>query len=305
MGPVVVPTVSEPLQGHIGPRVDINQKVAIVREFRSSGVDALDNDHALRSDSTAPGWRHGHRPKSAHARQREPGNSLRHHSIGRQRFIGAPPPLRRAGDRASRKRIHDRGTLPGVRIRPARQDDVPRTVSVQAVQHYSAVGFDLDGTLFDHHESAAVAISKYVSSLGATPTPDLTQLWFTAETTYFDQWRTGHLSFAEQRRRRIRALHAALNLDCPDNDADLDAAFRRYLSEYESAWRAYPDAKELLSTLHTRGIRIGVLTNGNHDQQVDKLRRIELLPSSTLSAHRRRSATPNQTRRPFTPSPRH
>lgn len=146
------------------------------------------------------------------------------------------------------------------------------------MKDYLGVGFDLDGTLVDHEGAATTAIERYIHSLGETPTQDITSLWFAAEAAHYEEWRAGRITFAEQRRRRLRTLLAALKITGIETDADLDAAFQNYLAEYEAAWRPYPDAVHLLAELKQQGTKIGVLTNGNHAQQLAKLRRTGLLP---------------------------
>lgn len=142
---------------------------------------------------------------------------------------------------------------------------------------YLGVGFDLDGTLFDHDGSATTAIKRYVRNLGKEPTEQIITAWFAAEAEYFEQWRAGQISFAEQRRRRVRRLFAALKITGFDSEAALDEAFQIYLAEYESAWSPYLDAPDFLARLKQQGIKVGVLTNGNHEQQLAKLRRTGLL----------------------------
>lgn len=146
------------------------------------------------------------------------------------------------------------------------------------MKNYLGVGFDLDGTLFDHEGAATTAIERYIRGLGETPTKNITGLWFAAEAVHYEEWRAGRITFAEQRRRRLRTLLAALKITGIDTDADLDAAFQNYLAEYEAAWRPYPDAVHLLAELKQQGTKIGVLTNGDHAQQLAKLRRTGLLP---------------------------
>ncbi|MCR2816180.1 hypothetical protein [Microbacterium jiangjiandongii] len=38
--------------------------------------------------------------------------------------------------------------------------------------HWRAIGFDLDGTLFDHVGAAEEAVSEFVADLGCEPTAD-------------------------------------------------------------------------------------------------------------------------------------
>ena len=120
----------------------------------------------------------------------------------------------------------------------------------------SAVFFDLDGTLVDSDSARDAAVRAMVDW------DDVVDLWRDLEEKYFDAYLAGEISHAEQRRRRVADLHAALKRPVREN------WFGDYLKAYEDAWRAFPDAAPTLAALKTR---VGVLTNGRHDQQQAKL----------------------------------
>lgn len=145
-----------------------------------------------------------------------------------------------------------------------------------------AILFDLDDTLFDHRGAVAHGITRWTESVSPghellTETPTL---WRELEDKHLPAWHSGECTFEEQRRRRLREFCLRLGLPVP---ADLDAAFAEFLAHYEAAWTAFPDAAPVLNTLHgldgapSRGLTLGVLTNGVTVQQEAKLRRIGLL----------------------------
>ena len=134
-----------------------------------------------------------------------------------------------------------------------------------------AVGFDLDGTLFDHRGSARVAARSFLRSLGIAPTSVALESWFAAEDEHFERWRSGLVSFAEQRRERLRTVLPLFDVTPPIEEAELDALFDEYLHAYREAWRIFPDSLETLHGLRSRGYRVGLLTNGTQAQQLDKL----------------------------------
>ncbi len=143
---------------------------------------------------------------------------------------------------------------------------------------WPAVGFDLDGTLFDHEGSATVGVEQFTLALGHEPTTELVSIWFDLEARHFEQWRAGNIAFTEQRRRRLRGFLDVLKMPVPDTTDALDAFFALYLESYRRSWRAYDDAVPVLRKLRAQGTRIGVLTNGNHPQQIDKLELTGLAP---------------------------
>jgi len=140
-----------------------------------------------------------------------------------------------------------------------------------------AVGFDLDGTLFDHHGSARSAAVHFLGSLGVVASDSTLASWFDAEEEHFERWRSGEISFSEQRRQRLRSVLPPLGVSVPAGDVDVDELFGGYLRAYESSWRAFPDSLPLLRSLRAAGHRIGLLTNGTEAQQLAKLRTTGLL----------------------------
>ncbi len=119
-----------------------------------------------------------------------------------------------------------------------------------------AVFFDLDGTLVDSDAARDGAVSTMF------PDVDVRDLWQELEDRHFSAYLAGEISHAEQRRRRVADLHAALDRPAPSDWLAI------YLLEYERAWTAFPDALPTLAELH---FRVGVLTNGRMDQQHAKL----------------------------------
>lgn len=133
-----------------------------------------------------------------------------------------------------------------------------------------AVVFDLDDTLFDHTGSAVEALRLWLwlPTVGVQPSDESIARWFAAEERHVAEWRAGRVSWAEQRRGRLREVlpHASSLIA-----GDLDALFNGYLARYEAAWRAFPDVEETLAALAACGVRVGILTNGATAQQGAKL----------------------------------
>ena len=95
-----------------------------------------------------------------------------------------------------------------------------------------AVGFDLDGTLFDHHGSTRSAAVHFLASLGVVASDSTLASWFAAEEQHFERWRSGEISFSEQRRERLRSVLPPLGVDVPAGDVDVDELFGVYLRAY-------------------------------------------------------------------------
>jgi putative hydrolase of the HAD superfamily len=132
----------------------------------------------------------------------------------------------------------------------------------------------LDGTLVDHDTAATVALVQALQTL-----PDLgvdpalvRRRWKQLEDLAMERYLSGELTFIEQRRLRVTSLAAELGLGTW-NTSRADAWFAGYLRHYESAWRTYPDVRPALDALAEQHphLRLGVLTNGDADQQRRKL----------------------------------
>jgi putative hydrolase of the HAD superfamily len=140
----------------------------------------------------------------------------------------------------------------------------------------AAVLFDLDGTLLDHDAASAAAVRSWLACCGVGPgdTEAAIPLWLELEQRHYPAWRRGEISFAEQRRRRTRDFFDALGI--PVRAAELDDAFAQYLAGYEAGWSAFGDAAPALLRVRARGLRTGVLTNGDQEQQTAKVTRTGL-----------------------------
>lgn len=138
-----------------------------------------------------------------------------------------------------------------------------------------AVIFDLDGTLIDHVGSATKALEQWLPELGATLTEELTAAWFVAEEKHFPAWRSREITFAEQRRRRLRDFLPLIKSPVGD-DAELDDVFSGYLRHYEAAWTCFDDAAETLEDISRLPVKMAVLTNGTNEQQHAKLKAVGL-----------------------------
>ncbi len=138
----------------------------------------------------------------------------------------------------------------------------------------SAVAFDLDGTLLDHRTASARGLAHLVRELGAIRPRSLEHAWWDAEDRHLAAWRQGRITFAEQRRRRLRDVLPLLS-GLPGrefaSDEQLDDIFGIYLRAYEAEWCLFPEVVTVLDAVASAGLRVGLLTNGNEEQQVRKL----------------------------------
>jgi putative hydrolase of the HAD superfamily len=131
--------------------------------------------------------------------------------------------------------------------------------------------FDIDDTLIDHasaSRTATAAVHRHAKV--AEPLDDFVASWSRALRHYFDLYLGGRLTFEEQRRARMRAT---VSSDLTDEEAD--RLFALYAEAYESAWSLFPDVTACLDSL--AGHRLGIISNGQREQQVRKLKRSGVL----------------------------
>ncbi|GAB2618489.1 haloacid dehalogenase [Paractinoplanes abujensis] len=128
---------------------------------------------------------------------------------------------------------------------------------------------DLDDTLIDHHGAVRAALDLWLPELGVASTSETSALWDEVQERHMVAWRERRVSFAEQRRRRLRDFLPQIRIPYEEND--LDPIFEGYLRAYESSWRRFPDVDEALAALGAAGLTTAVLTNGTVEQQRAKL----------------------------------
>jgi putative hydrolase of the HAD superfamily len=144
-----------------------------------------------------------------------------------------------------------------------------------------AVLFDLDGTLMDHDAARVAGLAAHATeALPGISASELERLdceWTRLEALHYEQYASGRCTFVEQRRRRVRGMHAALERAAP-SDADADAWFGGYLGHYRAAWRAFDDVAPALAALASAhpDLAFGVVTNGEGEPQRAKLAAIGL-----------------------------
>jgi putative hydrolase of the HAD superfamily len=131
--------------------------------------------------------------------------------------------------------------------------------------------FDIDDTLLDDAAATREAVDALREHLELdVPERELRARWFDSLRHHFARYVAGQIGFQEQRRARVRdALAADLS------DVEADGIFEVYLSAYESKWRLFADVLPCLDALGEH--RLGIVSNGNAQQQRHKLSRLGIL----------------------------
>lgn len=144
-----------------------------------------------------------------------------------------------------------------------------------------AVLFDLDGTLMDHETARAAGLEAHLNGwhpgLAVDELAFLEREWRRLEALHYEEYVRGECTFAEQRRLRVRGMHAPLGRE-PAQELATDAWFDAYLRHYRAAWRAFDDVLPTLAALASAypTAALGVVTNGEGSPQRTKLAAIGL-----------------------------
>jgi putative hydrolase of the HAD superfamily len=134
----------------------------------------------------------------------------------------------------------------------------------------TAIVFDLDATLIDQAAASAPAVREWGAEVGVS-TDGIVERWAALSSRHYARYQAREITFQGQRRERVREM---LGRDLDDGEAD--ELFSRYLWRYEAGWSMYPDTMPCLDRLQHEGITLGVLTNGDRAQQMQKIDRFGL-----------------------------
>jgi putative hydrolase of the HAD superfamily len=140
----------------------------------------------------------------------------------------------------------------------------------------SVVLFDLDDTIFAHRLAVDRGIASHLAASGVT-TVDAAEIarWTELEEHHYHRYLTGELDYLGQRRARARDFAAPYGLRFT-HDSEAEGWFEEYLDHYRAAWSLYDDTLPCLDALADRGVRLGIITNGEEHFQLPKLERMGL-----------------------------
>jgi putative hydrolase of the HAD superfamily len=135
--------------------------------------------------------------------------------------------------------------------------------------------FDIDGTLLDYDYAEKQGIIDFFHThreFSPFESKPLIELWNRTSSEYFQLFLDGSLSFQEQKQKRMKRIFEEINLNISNEEAD--KKFRLYLQYFQRNWTAYNDVIRSLDFLKSQGFELGIISNGDFDQQVNKLKQI-------------------------------
>lgn len=142
-----------------------------------------------------------------------------------------------------------------------------------------AVLFDLDDTLMDHTAAMHAAVEEWLPGGHHERFAEIEKKWFAA-------YERGEVTHQGQRVERCREF-----LGRPEmTEQEALAEYAKYLAAYEKHWQALGDARPTLQHVLSRGLKVGVLTNGAREMQEGKLKAggldlpgVELFPTVEMA----------------------
>ena len=145
----------------------------------------------------------------------------------------------------------------------------------------NALLFDLDDTLLDYSTGVDESWREACVTCCAPMGLDVEQLMKTLAETRQSFW-SDPTRHRQERVNMVRAWQriagqalASLGLACDGLDA---AMAREYAARRRAVMQLFPDALQTLVDFRTRGVPLGLVTNGDAGQQRDKIERFALAP---------------------------
>lgn len=133
--------------------------------------------------------------------------------------------------------------------------------------------FDIDGTLLNfkrsEHLGAIALYYKYKDEI-ASGEEAFYESWCKIADIYFHKYLAGEMNFSQQRIERVREIFSLSGVSLSDEEAK--TRFDIYLKKYEETWKPFDDVIPCLNDLS--GYRLGIISNGDMEQQSLKLVRL-------------------------------
>ncbi|MEX1377979.1 MAG: HAD-IA family hydrolase [Eubacteriales bacterium] len=139
-------------------------------------------------------------------------------------------------------------------------------------KQYKAVLFDLDGTIFDNFgalDKALESLYEAADEFKSKPYEQFYTLYKSVEAKYFELYSQKKMTWKEQRAYRMKSLYSHFGVDL--NEEEAYEKFLVLLQLFESSWAMYKETKGVLTAIKNAGCKIGIVTNGEINQQMQKL----------------------------------
>ena len=133
--------------------------------------------------------------------------------------------------------------------------------------------FDLDITLIDVKKAQYAAIEDLYNIYKFDRVIDVasfTKKWDELTDYHYAFYTRKEISYEEQRNRRIIDLFECYNMKLDKTPKEI---YDIYLKSFEDNWSLFDDVYNVIEKLYNTGYKLGVISNGDFNQQTDKLKR--------------------------------
>lgn len=138
--------------------------------------------------------------------------------------------------------------------------------------------FDVDGTLLDYEAAERNGIIDFFqvySTIFSGNELEATQVWHELSEEYFNKFLSKELSFQEQQGMRMYQLFKTYGVNVSPEESQ--HRFNQYIELYKKNWALFEDVLYTLQTLQQRGHSLGIISNGDYEQQIEKLTALNIL----------------------------
>ncbi|WP_375499898.1 HAD family hydrolase [uncultured Nostoc sp.] len=132
--------------------------------------------------------------------------------------------------------------------------------------------FDLDDTLIRHNDAIRGASEELFAQVLPGRSQDCNEFvekWISANASWYRKFYDGQVSFQESGRGKLRESFSEYG--CVFSDRTADALLLEYWERYVGLCQLFDDVLECLGILNE--YKVGVITNGQEAQQINKLKR--------------------------------
>jgi len=141
----------------------------------------------------------------------------------------------------------------------------------------TTIFFDIDDTLLNHSEAEEKGIrSIHKKHYKEVSYKRFKRIWMLFARRYWKLFEEKKLTFSEQRIQRIMHIWEEFGKKVSRKEADV--LFKEYLSFYEYYWQPFPQVVPTIKKLQKKGFVLGIISNGNTKQQIQKLQKIKIYP---------------------------
>ncbi|MDF9555958.1 HAD family hydrolase [Bacillus tropicus] len=138
--------------------------------------------------------------------------------------------------------------------------------------------FDIDGTLLDYDTAEKNGISHFFqkyNDIFSGNELEAMKLWHELSEEYFNKFLSKELSFQEQQVMRTYHLFKTYGVNVSTEESQ--HRFNQYIELYKKNWTLFEDVLYTLQSLQQRGHSLGIISNGDYEQQIEKLTALNIL----------------------------